>query len=98
MEAKMEFFRPMLNSHPKPVKCRRGQPGEVIFIPPELASCELSKYKISARLRGVLGFNNYWRLGDLDGVAYKDLLELRNCGKVSVAELKVLVKSLPHDP
>ena len=97
MQEKVEFFRPLFKPRPKPLIFRREDPGEVVYIPTMMAAREFSKYKMSARLRNVLGFNNYWLLGDLDGVAYDDLLKLRNCGKVSVAELKGLVKRIQNE-
>ena len=97
MQETVEFFRPFIKPRSKPVMIRRKHPVEVIRIPPMMAAREFSKYKMSARLRKVLGFNNYWRLGDLDGIAYDDLLKLRNCGKVSVAELKKLVKRIQDE-
>ena len=81
-----------MTPRPQPLTPRPEPSGKVICIPPTLAARELSEFELSARLRRALVFNNYWRLGDLDGVAYDDLLQLRNCGKVSVAELKKLVE------
>ena len=97
MQEKVEFFRPLFKPRSKPVTFRREHPGEVVYIPPLMASREFSKFKMSARLRNVLGFNNYWLLGDLDGIAYDDLLKLRNCGKVSVTELRRLVKRIQNE-
>jgi hypothetical protein len=97
VHTKVEFFRPIFKPRPKPVTFRPGPSGEVIYIPPMMASRELSKYKMTARLRSALGLNNYWLLGDLDGFAYDDLMQLRNCGKVSVAELKALVKRIQNE-
>ncbi len=94
MQAKVEFLRPHLTPRPRPLTPRPKPSGEVICIPPTLAARELSEIEMSARLRGALVLNNYWRLGDLDGVAYDDLLQLRNCGKVTVAEMKKLVERL----
>jgi len=97
MQAKVEFLHPFLTPRPRPPTPRPEPADEVISIPPTLAALELSKFEMSTRLRSALVLNSYWRLGDLDGVAYADLLQLRNCGKVSVAELKRLVEHLPAE-
>jgi len=90
-------LHPFLTPRPRPPTPRPEPADEVISIPPTLAALELSKFEMSTRLRSALVLNSYWRLGDLDGVAYADLLQLRNCGKVSVAELKRLVEHLPAE-
>ena len=94
MQTKVEFLHSHLTPRPRPPTPRPEPSDEVICIPPKAAARELSELKISTRLRSALVLNNYWRLGDLNGVAYADLLNLRNCGKVSVAELKKLIKRL----
>jgi hypothetical protein len=91
--AKLAVFRGT-KPRPQPFPIRTEPAGEVIAIPPALAARELAQYPMSARLRSALNYNNYWLLGDLDGVAYADLRQLRNCGKVSVAELKRFINGL----
>ena len=95
MQAKIECLHPHLTSHPRPLASHPERADEVVHIAPALAERELSRYKLSTRLRTTLVLNNYWRLGDLDGVAYADLMQLRYCGKKTVAELKRLVKRFP---
>jgi len=94
IQKKVEFLRPYLTPRSRPLTPRPEPSGNVICIPPTVAARQLSEFEMSPRLRSALVLNNYWRLGDLDGVAYDDLLQLRNCGKVSVAELKQLLKDL----
>lgn len=94
LQAKVEFWHSHLTPRAGPPTPHTEPSDEVIGIPPTLAARELSEFEMSTRLRSTLVLNNFWRLGDLDGVTYADLMQLRNCGKVTVTELKKLVEHL----
>ena len=65
-----------------------------IFIPSAMRDRELSSFKMTARLRHLLAFQNFRVLDHLHGLVYEDILQWRFCGRKTLAELQTLVKKV----
>ena len=74
-----------------PTTLRPPQPTETIFIPPEFRGQPITASQVSTRLGHILAYKAIRVLGDLHGLSYRKLLEFRNCGKKTMAELREIV-------
>jgi hypothetical protein len=62
-----------------------------IFIPQNARGWPLTQMPISVRLAGVLDSMGVRLIGDLQGVSFDEVQNIRNCGRLTLAELKALV-------
>lgn len=70
-----------------------GEPApEGFAVPPQARDISLSQLPMSVRLDGVLRRCGFTRLGDLDGVSARALRGLKNCGRVTLRELRTLLE------
>jgi hypothetical protein len=64
---------------------------ESFAVPPQAREIRLSHLPMSVRLDGVMRRCGFVRLGDLEGVGARDLRELKNCGRITLRELRTLL-------
>jgi hypothetical protein len=70
-----------------------GEPvPEAFAVPPPARDISLSQLPMSVRLDGVVRRCGFARLGDLDGVSARQLQGLKNCGRVTLRELRTLLE------
>ena len=62
-------------------------PHEKFAVPPSARDIDIYSAPLSGRLRNVLYYSGVHRLGELDGLPCQDLLNQRNCGHKTIAEL-----------
>lgn len=67
---------------------------DVIHIPEAARGQPLSDYSLSARLAHAFEGQGLQRLGDLHGRSFRAFAQLRNCGGVTVRELRMLVQAV----
>ena len=63
----------------------------LIVVPPSACDLKLTELPLSVRLENVLKQGGYRSLGELDGVDVGDLLNVKNCGRKSILELRELI-------
>lgn len=69
-----------------------------ISVPADRRGLDLRQYAVTARLRRFFDDFNVRTLGDLDGLDYAQMSRFRNCGRVTVEELYVLVEEILQPP
>lgn len=66
----------------------------LIIVPQSVRGWSISLMPISARLSGVLERMGVQLLGDLQGMSFAQVAKAKNCGRTTLAELRVFVRSL----
>jgi hypothetical protein len=65
---------------------------KIVSIPPEACDLELSRLPLPTRLAGVLKTLGLHRLGDLQGLSFKQISRAKNCGQLTLRQLRLVLE------